>query len=131
MYKRQTGGSVEATGGSAEIISQDENATLYAESDGIDADNMNDSGGMSITGGSTVTATGGAAAVDGGDGIASVSYTNLDVYKRQVIYGPGHMEVCHSDKEYIDPRQITECYRVYTRMAAAFCRQTEKRMAGK
>ena len=49
-----TGGSVEATGGSAEIISQDENATLYAESDGIDADNMNDSGGMSITGGSTV-----------------------------------------------------------------------------
>ena len=48
-----------------------------------------------------------------------------------VIYGPGHMEVCHSDKEYIDPRQITECYRVYTRMAAAFCRQTEKRMAGK
>lgn len=64
------GGSVEATGGSAEIISQDENATLYAESYGIDADNMNDSGGMSITGGSTVTATGGAAAVDGGDGIA-------------------------------------------------------------
>ena len=64
------GGSVEATGGSVEIISQDENATLYAESGGIDADNMNDSGGMSITGGSTVTATGGAAAVDGGDGIA-------------------------------------------------------------
>lgn len=64
------GGSVEATGGSVEIISQDENATLYAESGGIDADNMNDSGGMSITGGSTVTATGGAAAGDGGDGIA-------------------------------------------------------------
>ena len=80
-----TGGSVEATGGSAEIISQDENATLYAESDGIDADNMNDSGGMSITGGSTVTATGGAAAVDGGDGIA-YSY-GISTYERITVEG--------------------------------------------
>ncbi len=71
------GGSVEATGGSVEIISQDENATLYAESGGIDADNMNDSGGMSITGGSTVTATGGTA--EGSEFSESYGIEHLEV----------------------------------------------------
>ena len=38
-----------------------------------------------------------------------------------VIYGPGCMEVCHSSKEYIDPAQISECYKVYIRLAKDFC----------
>ena len=37
------------------------------------------------------------------------------------IYGPGRMDVCHSDREYIDPAQLTECYRVYLQMALDFC----------
>lgn len=38
-----------------------------------------------------------------------------------LIYGPGHMEVCHSAREYIDPAQLKECFQVYLQMAQEFC----------